>query len=218
MRASVLWRCVHSLLRPLNVPTHTFHPMYVTTQVHFVHYIIVTNPHIVPEYPFFWRSETDLDQKSLESRDCLGRCGLAKMDQKIWGQNATHWMWCMFLAGFNRLDMSSQKKWMKNMLGTICHKWRVDGQFVHFFCGRYERFGVDEQSVHFHVRLGCSVTVEVMYMGRKIQWTIHVGRNVTRTRRTGIIHHSTRASCYSGLVVLIVDSQKRKSRVCSNVQ
>ncbi len=46
----VLWWCIHSLLRPLNVPTHTFHPMYVTTQVHFVHYVIVTNPHIVPEF------------------------------------------------------------------------------------------------------------------------------------------------------------------------
>ncbi len=46
----VLWWCVHSLLHPLNVPTHTFHPMYVMTHVHFVHYIIVTNPHIVPEF------------------------------------------------------------------------------------------------------------------------------------------------------------------------
>jgi hypothetical protein len=64
--------------------------------------------------------------------------------------------------------------------------------FVHFLCGRYER--VDEQSVHFHVRLGCSVTVDVVYMGRKIQWTIHVGRRVTRTRRTWTIHHSTNCS------------------------
>jgi hypothetical protein len=52
-------------------------------------------------------------------------------------------------------------------------------------------FGVDEQSVHFHVRLGRSVTVDVVYMGRKIQWTIHVGRSVTRTRCTWTIYHST---------------------------
>jgi hypothetical protein len=71
---------------------------------------------------------------------------------------------------------------MKNMLWTICHKWRVDEQFVHFF--------VDDMS-GFGVRLGCSVTVDVVYMGRKIQWTIHVGRSVTRTRHTWTIHHST---------------------------
>jgi hypothetical protein len=47
---AVLWWCIHSLLCSLNVPTHTFHPMYVTTPVHFVHYIIVTNPHIVLEF------------------------------------------------------------------------------------------------------------------------------------------------------------------------
>ncbi len=47
---AVLWWCIHSLLRPLNVPTHTFHPIYVATQIHFVHYIIVTNPHIVLEF------------------------------------------------------------------------------------------------------------------------------------------------------------------------
>ncbi len=54
----------------------------------------------------------------------------------------------------------------------------MDGQFVHFFVDDMSGFGVDEQSVHFHVRLGCSVTVDVMYMGREIQWTIHAGRSV----------------------------------------
>jgi hypothetical protein len=34
-------------------------------------------------YYFLLRSETDLDQKSLESRDCLGSCGLAKKDQNM---------------------------------------------------------------------------------------------------------------------------------------
>jgi hypothetical protein len=34
------------------------------------------------DYPFLWRSETDLDQKSQESRDCSGSYELAKMDQK----------------------------------------------------------------------------------------------------------------------------------------
>ncbi len=46
----VQWWCAHSLLHPLNVPTHTFRPMYVKTQVQFVHYIIGTNPRIVPEF------------------------------------------------------------------------------------------------------------------------------------------------------------------------
>jgi hypothetical protein len=133
---------------------------------------------------FFLRSETDLDQKSLESTDCLDSCGIAKMDQ-IYGVKMPH-TGCdvCFWAGCNRLDIMSQKKWMKNTLWTICHKWRVDGQLVHFFVNDMSAFGVDEQSVHFHVRLGCSVTVDVVYMGRKIQWTIHVGRSVTRTRRT----------------------------------
>jgi hypothetical protein len=79
-----------------------------------------------------------------------------------------------FWADFNCLDMS-QKKWMKNTLWTICHKWRVDGQFVYFFVDDMSGFGVDEQSVHFPVRLGYSVTVDVVYMGCKIQWIIHVG-------------------------------------------
>ncbi len=64
-----------------------------------------------------------------------------------------------------------------------------------FFVDNMSGFGVDEQSVHFHVRLGCSATVDVVYMGRKIQWTIHVGRSVTRTRRTWTIHHSTGIDC-----------------------
>jgi hypothetical protein len=58
-----------------------------------------------------------------------------------------------------------------------------------FFVDDMSGFGVDEQSVHFHVE--CSVTVNVVYMGRKIQWTIHSDRSVTRTRRTWTIHHST---------------------------
>jgi hypothetical protein len=80
---------------------------------------------------------------------------------------------------------------MKNTLRTICHKWRVDEQFLHFFVDDMSGFGVDEQFVHFHVRVGCSVTVDFVNMGRKIQWTIHVGRSVTRTRCTWTIHHST---------------------------
>ncbi len=99
-----------------------------------------------------------------------------------------------FWAGLNRLDIMLQKKWMKNSLWTICHKCRVDGQFVHFFVDNMSGFGVDKQSVHFHVRLWCSVTVNVVYMGRKIQWTIHVGQSVIRTRRTWTIHHSTAKS------------------------
>ncbi len=88
---------------------------------------------------------------------------------------------------------------------TKCHKkcgYKIRyGQYVTnagwtdsssiFFVDDMSDFGVDEQSVHFHVRLGCSVTVDVMYMGREIQWTIHAGRSVTRTRRTWTIHHST---------------------------
>jgi hypothetical protein len=58
---------------------------------------------------YFLRSETDLDQKSLESRDYLGSCGLAKMDQ-IYGVKMPH-TGCdvCFWAGFNRLDIMSQK-------------------------------------------------------------------------------------------------------------
>jgi hypothetical protein len=77
------------------------------------------------------------------------------------------------------------------MLWTICHNCLVDEQFVHFFVDHMSGFGGDEQSVHFHVRLGFSVTMDIVYMGRKIQWTIHVSRNVTRTWRTWTIHHST---------------------------
>ncbi len=59
------------------------------------------------------------------------------------------------------------------------------------FVDNMSGFGVDEQSVHFHVRLGYSDTMDVVYMGREIQWTIHVERSVTRTRRTWTIHHCT---------------------------
>ncbi len=38
------------------------------------------------------------------------------------------------------------------MLWTICHNCMVDEQFVHFFVDDMSGFGVDEQSVHFHVR------------------------------------------------------------------
>jgi hypothetical protein len=47
--------------------------------------------------------------------------------------------------------------------------------FIHFFVDDMSSFAVDEQSVHLHVRLGCSVTVDFVYMGRKIQCTIHAG-------------------------------------------
>ncbi len=50
---------------------------------------------------------------------------------------------------------------------------------------------VFENVTYAEIWMGCSVTVDVVYMGRKIQWTIHVGRKVTRTRRTWTIHHST---------------------------
>ncbi len=63
---------------------------------------------------------------------------------------------------------------MLNTLWTLRHKCRVYGQFIHFFVDDMSGFGVDEEPVHFHVCLGCSVTVDVVYMGRKIQWTIHV--------------------------------------------
>jgi hypothetical protein len=33
-------------------------------------------------------------------------------------------------------------------------------------------FGVDQQFIHFHVCMRRSVTVDVVYMGREIQWTI----------------------------------------------
>jgi hypothetical protein len=55
------------------------------------------------------------------------------------------------------------------MLWTICHKCRMDEQLVHFLGDDMSGFGVGEQSVHFHVRMGCSVTVDVVYMGREIQ-------------------------------------------------
>jgi hypothetical protein len=35
------------------------------------------------------------------------------------------------------------------------------------FWGGMSVFGVDEQSVHFPVRVGCSVTVDLVYMGLK---------------------------------------------------
>ncbi len=35
-----------------------------------------------------------------------------------------------------------------------------------FFVDDMSGFGVDEQSVHFHVHLECSVTVDVVYLGR----------------------------------------------------
>ncbi len=65
----------------------------------------------------FWRSETDLDQKSLESRDCLGSCGLTKMDQ-IYGVKMPH-TGCdvCFWAGFNCLDIMSQKSGWKIRFG-----------------------------------------------------------------------------------------------------
>jgi hypothetical protein len=53
------------------------------------------------------------------------------------------------------------------MLWTICHNCMVNEQFVHFFVDHMSGFRVDEQSVHFHVRLGFSVTMDIVYMGRK---------------------------------------------------
>ncbi len=41
-------------------------------------------------------------------------------------------MYSMFLGWLSLLGHNVTKKWMKNTLWTICHKWRVDGQLVHF--------------------------------------------------------------------------------------
>ncbi len=86
---------------------------------------------------------------------------------------------------------------LASMAGTKCHK-EVDIKYAldnmsqmqcgctdhPFFVDDMSGFGVNEQSVHFHVCLGCSVNVDVVYMGRKIEWTIHAGRSFTRKRCT----------------------------------
>jgi hypothetical protein len=93
-------------------------------------------------------------------------------------------------------------KWTKNM-GSKCHN--LDVMYVSgpalitwtkcpFFCGLYERFWGGLTVCPLSC-LGCSVKMDIAYMGCKIQWTIYAGRSVTRTGRTWTIHHSTPASC-----------------------
>jgi hypothetical protein len=101
----------------------------------------------------------------------------------------------IFWAGVNCVDKMSQESGCKIRCGQyVTIAWWMNSS-SNFFVDHMSGFGVDEQSVHFHVRVGCSVTMDIVYMGRKIQWTIHVSRNVTRTWRTWTIHHSTGCTC-----------------------
>ncbi len=73
-----------------------------------------------------------------------------------------------FWAGLNCWDIMSQKVDEKYSLDNMSQM--EGGRIVSpFFVDDMSGFGEDEQSVHFYVRLGCSVTVDVVYMGRKIQ-------------------------------------------------
>jgi hypothetical protein len=88
---------------------------------------------------FFKKFETDLDQKSQETRDCLGSCDLAKMDQR-YGVKMPHWMRCKFLGWLSSLG--------QNVTGKVDTKYAMDnmsqmqvGRTVHpVFGGRYEWF------------------------------------------------------------------------------
>ena len=96
-----------------------------------------------------------------------------------------------YWAGINSVDDMSHKKWTIYLSWTMCHKNRVDEQFVHIFVDDMSGFGVDKQSVHFHFCVRWIVTVDNVYMGLKKQWTITVCRFIQWTKRSWTIHHST---------------------------
>ncbi len=117
-----------------------------------------------------------------------------KWTKDMWLKCHTGWDVCSGLASitWTQCHKKVDVKYALDNMSQLQGGWTVSPFFVDDMSG----IGMDEQSVHFHVCLGCSVTVDVVYICREIPWTIHVGRSVTRTRRMWTIHHRTVSKDY----------------------